>query len=224
LRACNRTTRASPALHPAGQRARVALSSAPTADPVHPRSRVALVLTAGTAIEMRFQTAQAGCLCSGSGTDGIGPGEGDGAEGSRARRRGPADRCPRAYRARVRCRGVRSPLDPRRQGAQRRHRRQESPGRTACARSYRASKGSASFRACGAPSATLLRPSRAPSNAADRRSRPCEVSSGWISCPFVATGQPWGHNPIAIHGLTDGNPVPTVSAFCIGEGGSRWLN
>ena len=42
--------------------------------------------------------------------------------------------------------------------------------------------------------------------------------------PFVAIAQPWGHNPTAIHGLTDGNRVPTVSAFCIREGGSRWLN
>jgi hypothetical protein len=50
------------------------------------------------------------------------------------------------------------------------------------------------------------------------------VSYGWISCPFVATAQPRAHNPNAIHGLTDGNPVPTVSAFCIREGGSGWLN
>ena len=60
---------------------------------------------------------------------------------------------------------------------------------------------------CCRPSLTLMR-----------------VSYGWISCPFVATAQPWGHNPTAIHTLTDGNPVPTVSAFCICEGGSRWLN
>jgi glycine/D-amino acid oxidase-like deaminating enzyme len=35
---------------------------------------------------------------------------------------------------------------------------------------------------------------------------PMRMSYGWISCPFVATGQPRGHNPIAIHGLANGDP------------------
>lgn len=96
------------ALHTSERRATVALLRRLSTRCIRGRGSLR-ALTAAAVIEMRLQTTQSRCLCSGSSIDKIGQGEGNGAQGSRAgRESGRAECCARAYRARVRCGGLRS--------------------------------------------------------------------------------------------------------------------
>jgi hypothetical protein len=60
-----------------------------------------------------------------------------------------------------------------------------NPGPIGMRKDLRASTGCASYRACYAPSATLLHPSRAPAHAAHRRSHACECRTVGSPVPLL---------------------------------------